>query len=67
LSRPDTSVVVALGVRDPRADRESWRVLANLEKPDGVAIAGGRIYVSGGNKVVAAEAAATPTPMRTLP
>ena len=55
VSRPDTDDVVALRVRDGRVDGEPRRVLSNLEKAHGLALADGRLYVAGVKKVVVAD------------
>jgi glucose/arabinose dehydrogenase len=55
VSRPAANDVVALRVRDGRVDGEPRRVLSNLAKAHGLALADGRLYVAGVNKIVAAD------------
>ena len=55
VSRPDANDVVALRTRDGRAEGEPRAVLSNLDKAHGLALAGGRLYVAGVKKVVAAD------------
>ena len=55
VSRPETADVIALRAQNGRADGEPRRILSNLDRAHGLALAGRRLYAAGVKKVVTAE------------